>query len=76
MFQDLRWWLCPVDWQRAQESGEQPATAVCNYRTIFNHSPLALFSFCSNLGFPIEPNRCLLRIAHNALKSLRNYVAS
>jgi hypothetical protein len=41
-----------------------------------NPSPLALFSFCSNLGFPSEPDRCLLPIARNALKLLKNYAAS
>jgi hypothetical protein len=45
-------------------------------RLRLNPSPLALFSFCSNLGFQSGPNRCLLPIARNALKSLKNYAGS
>src|SRR5215467_591388 len=59
----------------------------CSQGCIFNHGLLAMFSFCSNLGFPSEPRRCCLLLPkthtltrpvarNNALKSLKNYAAS
>src|SRR5215467_14051304 len=59
----------------------------CSQDCIFNLGLLAMFSFCSNLGFPSEPRKCCLLLPktrtmtrpvarNNALKSLRNYAAS